>query len=72
MSTSITQKDVENLEQALVSGELMVRIGDRWITYRSIDEIKEALDYAKGQIKMSSSTTRRATAYVANVDRGLG
>lgn len=72
MSTSITQADVDNLEQALVSGELQVRIGDRWITYRSVEELKAALTYAKEQVsKAASPTSSRTSAYVIGLSRGV-
>lgn len=67
----ITQTDIDNLEAALVSGELQVRIGDRWITYRSVEEIKQAIQYGKEQIRKAAGN-RTSTAYVGSVDRGLG
>ena len=71
--TSITQTQVQELESALASGGLQVRIGDRWITYRSVEELKAALDWAKGEIsKSADGAASRATAYVATVDRGVG
>lgn len=74
MTTSITQANIDNLESALASGELQVRIGDRWITYRSVQELKEALAYAKEALASAANTTgaARPSAYVTNLDRGLG
>ena len=72
MSSGLTQEHVDNLEQALVSGELQVRIGDRWITYRSVEELKDALTYAKKQVAAASGSSSRTTAYTVGVDRGLG
>lgn len=69
--TSIVQADIDNLESALVSGELQVRIGDRWITYRSVEELKAALSFAKEQLNASDPTVNKATAYVASLDRGI-
>ena len=72
MSTSITQASIDSLEAALVSGELQVRIGDRWITYRSVEEIQAALDYAKRQLaRAASGGSSKPTAYTATLDRGL-
>lgn len=74
MSSIITQAYVDSLEEALVSGELQVRIGDRWITYRSVKELKEALDYARGQLAAKDGTrsaASKATAYTLGVDRGV-
>ena len=72
MSTSYTQADIDNLEAALASGELQVRIGDRWITYRAVDELKEALSYVKKQVAIAAGSTSRTTAYVVSIDRGVG
>lgn len=71
MSTSLTQADIDNLEAAMVSGELQVRIGDRWITYRSVEELKAALSYARKQVAAAAGDTGTASAYVAGIDRGL-
>lgn len=48
MATSLTQSDVDRLEQAIVSGELRVRLSDgREITYQSTEAMLRALAYAK-------------------------
>lgn len=71
MSTSITQTHINSLEAALVSGELQVRIGDRWITYRSVEEIQAALDYARRQMARAAAGESRPIAYTATLDRGV-
>lgn len=71
MSSSITQANVDALEQALVSGELQVRMGDRWITYRSVEEIREALAYARDKVAASGGSVARPRGVVVSVDRGL-
>jgi reverse gyrase len=76
MTTSITQADIDALEAALVSGQLQVRIGDRWITYRSVEEIERALNYSRKQLAAATATgtsgVTRTTGVVVNIDRGLG
>ena len=71
MATSITQTDITNLERALVSGELQVRIGDRWITYRSIEELKAQLEFARKEVAKQSDSKASVSAYVGNLDRGI-
>lgn len=53
-SMAVSQTDIDNLEAALMQGELKVRIGDREVTYRSIDDLAKALSYAKGQASVAS------------------
>lgn len=73
MTTSITQADIDALEAALVSGQLQVRIGDRWITYRSVEEIERALAYARRRLDAATGTSAsKPTAYVVGLDRGVG
>lgn len=69
-TTSITQDDIDSLEAALASGELQVRKGDRWITYRSVDELKKALSYARDQLS-NSSGQRRSRVYAGSLCRDL-
>ena len=39
-----TLQDLENLKRAVATGTLRVRVGDRETEYRSIAELKKALD----------------------------
>ena len=39
---AFTQSDLDNIDQAIASGQLRVRVGDRDITYRSIAELRKA------------------------------
>jgi hypothetical protein len=66
---AITQTDVDNLERALASGELSVVYEGRSVTYRSIDQIKAALDYARGQLA-ASTPGGAVTQSFAAFDRG--
>ncbi len=47
---ALSQTDIDNLERALVSGELRVEVEGRAVTYRSIDELRRALAYVREQI----------------------
>lgn len=39
---AFTQDDLDRLDRAVASGELQVRIQDRMVTYRSLDELLRA------------------------------
>lgn len=49
-----TQTDVTNLERAIAMGELTVRLADRAVTYRSIDDLKAALSFVESRIAKQS------------------
>ncbi len=62
---AISQTDVDNLEQALMSGALRVEIEGKSVTYRSSAELREALAYARERLQ----TTGAATMSVASFTR---
>ena len=41
-SNSTLQAQIEALDAAMATGELIVRYGDRSVTYRSVDELMKA------------------------------
>ena len=56
------------LEDALASGELTVEAdGDR-VTYRSVKELRSALDYMKTQQAAALTSTQRPASTVAAYD----
>lgn len=57
--TDLTIEDVKILERAIVSGQQTVRYRDRTITYRSLDEMMRALDYAKRSLGIDQGHRRR-------------
>lgn len=59
---AITQAQLDALENALATGELSVEYDGRKITYRSISEIKAALDYAKTALGQASITSQSRIA----------
>ncbi|WP_454683986.1 phage head-tail joining protein [Ancylobacter moscoviensis] len=70
MATSLTQADVARLEQAIVSGELRVRLSDgREITYQSTDHLLRALDYAKTALSEGSGITATTPSTFAVFER---
>lgn len=52
---AITQTQIDALESALLSGELMVRYDGKQIQYRSIAELRSALAYARAQLAQSTA-----------------
>ena len=55
---AITQTDIDNLQQALVSGELRVSFQGRTVEYRSIAEIQTALAAAQSEVAAAAGTAR--------------
>ena len=58
---ALTATDIDNLEAALASGVLTVTQNGKSITYRSLDEMRSALDYAKLQVEGSAYRNKRVT-----------
>ena len=54
-----TQAHLDALQQALASGELRVRFADREVTYRSVEELKNAIAIVKAGLEVSSGTRIR-------------
>lgn len=41
---AVTQADIDNLNAAIAGGEKIVRIGDKWVEYHSIEQLIKARD----------------------------
>jgi hypothetical protein len=57
-----TSSDLANVDAAIASGELAVEVNGKRITYRSVDELKEARTLILGDIAAAGSSaggTRR-------------
>lgn len=63
---ALSQTDIDALEAALARGELRVRLADREVTYRSVDEIAKALSYAKGQLAIAAGASPGARHQLAD------
>lgn len=71
MATSLTQADVDRLEQAIVSGELRVRFSDgREITFQSTESMLRALSYARAALAEGSGIAAATPSTLAVFDRG--
>ena len=63
-----TTEQIAAMEAALFSGELRTRIGDREITWRSVDELKTALAEAKTSLLVSSGRRSRLVRVYSGSD----
>jgi hypothetical protein len=55
---SWTQADVARLEAAIASGQLSVRMGDRQVTYQSVEAMLKARDRMKADIAAATAPSR--------------
>lgn len=65
--TSLTQDDIDALEEAIASGARRVKFKDREVEYRSLAEMKEILADAKSAV----SGVRRKRRVIPEYDSGL-
>lgn len=65
-----TEQHLDALKQALASGELSVRWDGREITYRSISELREAINFVSAEIEKQNGT-RRVRAVRIVVRKGV-
>lgn len=62
-----TQTDVDNLQQAIASGELQVQYPNGMVKYRSLDEMERILTLMQNETNPSTIGNRR----YASVSKGL-
>lgn len=62
---SWTQADVSRLQAAIASGQLSVRLGERQVTYQSVDAMLKALDRMQAEMSAAAATGRPATRRIA-------
>jgi hypothetical protein len=60
---AFTSADIDALDRAIASGELMVRHGERQVTYRSLDELIKARATIAAEIAASAATSRAYPRY---------
>ena len=58
---ALTASDITDLEEAIGSGILTVTQNGRSVTYRSINEMKAALAFAKLEVDGSTYKNKRVT-----------
>lgn len=65
-----TTTDLENVDAAIAGGELSVSIGDRRVTYRSLDELERIRNLIIGDLDQQAGRRRRRMVRVT-VSKGL-
>jgi len=60
---AFTTADIDAIDRAIASGELIVRMGDRQVQYRTLDELLAARDRISAVIASESSTSRAYPRY---------
>lgn len=62
---AVTQSQVDALEAALMSGERVVQDGEKRIEYRSVQEVRNALEYARREMERQAGnvSTRRVALF---------
>lgn len=69
---ALTQDDLNELDLAIASGELTVKIDGREITYRSIDDLLKARRHVSALISQQSGKSKNPLAGIKIcVDRGI-
>jgi|TARA_R100000951_G_scaffold109141_1_gene105951 hypothetical protein len=58
---ALSSTDIDNLIEAIASGVLTVSQNGKSITYRSLDEMKAALAFARGEVDGNSYRSKRVT-----------
>lgn len=57
---SWTQADVSRLQAAIASGQLSVRLGERQVTYQSIEDMLKALDRMQADLAATAAAGKPA------------
>lgn len=60
---AFTTADIDAIDRAIASGELIVRMGDRQVQYRTLDELLAARDRISAVIAAQSSASRAYPRY---------
>lgn len=60
---AFTSADIDALDRAIASGELVVRLGDRQVTYRALEELMAARDRISAALEASAGTARAYPRY---------
>lgn len=66
---AVTQSDIDNLNRALANGEKIVRLGDKLVEYRSVEQIIKARDDLQRQLG-NSQIRRSRIVYHTQTGRG--
>lgn len=62
---AFTQTQLDALENAIASGTLEVRTGDKSVRYHSLDELVKARDLIRDQLTASSALTKSRASFAS-------
>ncbi len=69
---ALNQEDLEELDLAIASGELTVKVDGREVTYRSIDELKKAHRHVSSVLRRKAGIRANPLAGITTLtDRGV-
>ena len=69
---ALTKDDLHNLDEAIATGELTVKMDGREITYRSIAELLRARNHVCKVLAQQAGIKRKnLSCFSINVDRGI-
>ena len=60
---SYTATQLQALKSALANGALIVRYEDRMVTYRSVEELTQAIQIVEGELAAASGTARHSRSF---------
>lgn len=66
---AVTQADIDNLNSAISQGEKVVRQGDKWVEYRSVEQLIKARDDMQRQLN-AQVAARPRIVYHTQSSRG--
>ena len=62
---SYTQEQLASLKSALASGALRVRHENRDVTYRSVDDLRDAIQVVENELAKQSGAIRHTRSYAS-------
>lgn len=63
---ALAQADLDKLETALASGQLTVDYDGRRVTFRSVAELRSAIDYVKAELAAAGGSARTTQSFAAH------
>lgn len=67
---AVTQQQIDDLDNAIASGERVVVLNGQSVTYRSIDDLIKARDDLENRMKTQAGTKRRKQTHAYYAGRG--
>lgn len=70
MATTYTQTDLDNLNEALMTGASEIQIGEKKIVFRSVAELRSLIRQVERQLSGASSSTTSPNVVQATFSKG--